>query len=181
VVVVAFLSSWASAQSFLKKPTVELFAGYSLLRYDAVPLGFSSPLNLNGGNLEVLLPDIYRGWGVTFDFSGHHSNEMEEFNFLLGPQYRFELKGMRFYGHGLWGRARDRLLHTGASQLEASTVGYAVALGGGLDVPWGNRFAIRPIQADYLISSAFGENRHSFRYSAGLVIRFGKAAKEPSF
>ena len=181
VFVVIFLCSWASAQSFLSKPTVEVFAGYSLLRYDAVPLGFPSRLNLNGGDVELLLPDIYKGLGVTFDFSGHHSSELESFNFLFGPQYRCVLKGMRLYGHGLWGRSRARLLQTGASQVEPSTVGYAVALGGGVDIPWGNRFAIRPIQADYLISSAFGEKRHSLRYSTGLVIRFGKASKEPTF
>jgi len=178
---VPWFSLFASGQSFFKAPEVNVFAGYSLLRLDSQPLGFSKTLNLNGGNLEVSLPNLYRGLGIAADFSGHSSDRAEQFNFLVGPQYRFELKGLDFFVHGLVGKTRTRLLQLGTSQFQPSTLGYSVALGGGLDIPLGNRFSIRPIQADYLVSSEFGDKRYNARYSAGLVIRFGKKTEAPSF
>ncbi len=176
LVLLALASGQAAGQNFFKAPQVNVFAGYSLLRYDAQPWGFSGPLNLHGGNIELSLP-IYQGWGVVADVSGHYSNEMKEYNFLIGPQYQFEFKGMRFFGRGFWGKSRTRLLILGASQLHASTLGYSGGGGGGIEIPIGGRFAIRPIQADYLVASAFGDKRSMVRYSTGLVITFGKAAK----
>lgn len=178
------LCSVASAQSFLglHRPEADVFAGYSLMRYDTVPLGFSQRLNLNGGMFELSLPDIYQGIGIAAEFSGHYSSEMENFNFLVGPRYRREVKGVYLFGHGLWGKSRTRLENLGTSQLWPSTLGYSVALGGGAEIPWRGRFSIRPFQADYLITSAYGDRRHNIRYSGGIVIRFGKpAAKAPLF
>lgn len=179
----AAFGSAASAQSFLglRAPEVNVFAGYSLLRYDSVPLGFADRQNLSGANIEISLPDIYKNIGIVADGSAHYSSQMENFNLMFGPQYRYEVKGMWIFGHGLWGRTRTRLKELGASQLESSTLGYGVAFGGGLDIPLKDRFSIRPIQADYIIASQFGDRRKNMRYSAGIVIRFGKVHKAPSF
>ena len=174
-------SSLASAQSIFKMPEINVFAGYSLLRFDSVPFGFAKTLNLNGGNMEVSLPDLYQGIGIAADFSGHHSPQAEQFNFMIGPQYRHEVKGVDLFGHILFGKTRTRLLEIGTAQFQPSTLGYSVALGGGLDIPVGKRFSIRPIQADYLVSSEFGSRRHNIRYSTGLVIKFGKKTEAPSF
>jgi hypothetical protein len=183
ILLALLLCSPASAQSFLgiRMPESEIFAGYSVLRFDSVPLGFSQRLNLNGANLELSFPNLYQGLGVVADFSGHHSSEMESFNFLAGPQYRYDVKGMHVFGHALFGESRTRLLQVGTSQIEPSTLGRTLALGGGLDIPWGERFSLRPVQADYMINSAFGSTRNNIRYSTGLVIRFGKPKKTPSF
>jgi len=81
----------------------------------------------------------------------------------------------------LFSKSRARLLQVGTAQFEPSTLGYGVALGGGLDIPLGKRFAIRPIQADYLVNSEFGSKRYNVRYSTGLVIKFGKKSEAPSF
>ena len=172
-----------SAQKFLKVPSVEVFGGYSYLRFDSKSLGFSDQLNLNGANVEISLPDLYQGFGITADVSGHYAREMEEFNFLIGPQYRREWKGMQVYGHVLFGRARDRLRLSGNSQIEPSSLGGAFAAGGGIDYPLGDKFSIRPIQADYLGTSAFGNTHNNVRLSTGIVFRFGKrpSEHEPSF
>jgi len=178
---VSCFSLFASGQGFFKMPEVNIFAGYSLVRFDSQPLGYSKTLNLNGGNLEISLPNLYQGLGIAADVSGHWNDQAEQFNFLIGPQYRFEVKGLRPFAHGLFGKTRTRLLQLGASQAEPSTLGYGVALGGGFDIPLGDRFSIRPIQADYLVSSGFGNKRHDVRYSAGIVVRFGKTTEAPSF
>jgi hypothetical protein len=176
-----FCSVAASGQGFLKKPEVSIFAGYSLERYDSVPLGFSDKLNLNGGNVEVALSNLYQGLGIAADFSGHWNDQLKTLNFLIGPQYKFEVKGITPFGHLLIGKSRTRLLQLGTSLLQPSSLGGTVALGGGLDIPLGNRFAVRAIQADYLINSIYGDRRHDVRYSSGLVVTFGKTSSPPSF
>ena len=165
---------FASAQKSSKLPAIEVFGGYSYLRFESTTLGFSDRLSLNGANLGVSLPDLYEGFGIAADVSGHYTREMEEFNFLIGPQYSFQWKGIRLYGHGLFGKARDRLRQPGTTQLEPSHLGRAVALGGGLDFPLTGRFSVRAVQADYLITSEFGSTQHNIRLSTGLVCRFGK-------
>src|SRR5438445_10842488 len=125
-------SSRLSAQTKLKLPAVEIFGGYSHLRFESTQLGFANRLNLNGADVEVSLPDLYEGLGIAADVSGHSAREMEEFNFLIGPQYSSNWKGLRFTGHALFGRSRDRLRQPGTSQLEPSTLGRGVALGGSL-------------------------------------------------
>jgi len=173
----------ASGQGFLglKPPEVNIFAGYSLARYDSVPLGFSDKLNMNGGNLELSLPNLYQGWGIVGDFSGHKNSELEMFNYTVGPQYRFELKGIDLFGHFLIGKSRSRLLKTGTSIIQPSSLGLMVAMGGGVDIPIGNRFAFRAIQYDYMINSAFADHLHDMRFSSGLVVNFGKRSSPPSF
>jgi hypothetical protein len=173
----------ASGQGFLglKPPEVNIFAGYSLVRYDSVPLGFSDKLNMNGGNLELSLPNLYQGWGIVGDFSGHKNSELEMFNYTVGPQYRFELKGIDLFGHFLIGKSRSRLLKTGTSIIQPSSLGLMVAMGGGVDIPIGNRFAFRAIQYDYMINSAFADHLHDMRFSSGLVVNFGKRSSPPSF
>jgi len=165
-----------SAQSFLKMPTTEVFAGYSYLRYDAKQFGFANQLNLNGANVAVWV-HVYHGLGITGDFSGHFSSEMEELNFLIGPQYTYEWNGVRFFGRGLLGRARARLGTVGNSQIEPSSLGGAGGFGGGIDIPYGDNFFFRPVQADYLITGAFGAKTHDLRISTGIVYRFGKKPK----
>jgi hypothetical protein len=169
-----FFCPQVSAQGKLKLPAIDVFGGYSYLRFDAKTLGFADQLNMNGANVSVALPDLYQGLGAAIDISGHYTGQMEEFNFMIGPQYTYEWKGMRLYGHGLFGKARARLRQPGTTLVEPSHLGSAVAFGGGLDLPLKGRFSVRAIQADYLITSEFGNSQHNVRLSTGLIYRFGK-------
>ena len=164
----------ASAQRSLKLPAIDVFGGYSYLRFDSKTLGFADQLNLNGANIEVALPDLYEGLGVAIDLSGHFQTQLEEFNVMIGPQYTYEWKNMKFYGHGLFGKARTRLRQPGSTVVEPSSLSRGIAFGGGVDMPLKGRFSVRPIQADYLITEEFGSTQHSIRLSTGLVYRFGK-------
>ena len=169
-----FFCPQGSAQSTSKLPAIDVFGGYSYLRFDAKTLGFADQLNLNGANVSAALPDLYEGLGAVIDISGHYTGQMEEFNFMAGPQYTFEWKGMRLYGHGLFGKARGRLRQPGTTLVEPSSLSRAVAFGGGLDIPFKGRFSLRVIQADYLITDEFGTSQHNVRISTGLIYRFGK-------
>jgi len=175
------LGSLSAAQGFFQKPEINVVVGYSLQRYDATKYNFSATQNLHGGFLELSLPNLYQGLGIAADFSGHWNDQLETFNFLIGPQYRFELKGVDFFVHGLGGKSRSRLLKLGTSQIEPSSLGGTFAMGGGADIPIGKRFSIRAAQVDYVINSAFGSKHYDVRYSSGIVISFGKKAPPPSF
>jgi hypothetical protein len=164
----------AGAQKFLKLPTIDVFAGYSYLRFDSKPLGFSDQLNLNGWNAEISIPYIYEGFGVVADVSANYGHELSAYNFLIGPQYTFEVKNIRIFGHGLFGRSRDRLERPGSTQFEPSNLARDVAFGGGVDIPIGGRLSWRAVQGDYMIGSNFGGTQHNVRLSTGVVIRFGK-------
>lgn len=172
LVVFAFCPMLA-AQKFLKLPTIDVFAGYSYLRFDSKPLGFSDQLNLNGWNFE-LIPHIYQGLGVVADVSAHYGREMTSYNFLIGPQYAVDVKDFQIFGHGLFGRSRDRVGLTGSSLLEPSNVARNIAFGGGVDRALTNRLSWRIAQGDYMITSNFGGTQHNVRLSTGLVITFGK-------
>ncbi len=103
----------------------EVWAGYSNLRFDTTTLGFSDHSYLNGWNIGLSLPDLYEGFGVAADVSGHYASPLEEYNFLIGPQYSFQWKSFRLYGHGLFGKARTRLLDPGSTELEPSNLSRA--------------------------------------------------------
>jgi hypothetical protein len=174
ILAISVFCPFVSAQKALKLPTVEVFGGYSHLRFESTTLGFSDQLNLNGWNVGLSLPDLYEGFGVAVDISGHYAPAMEEYNFLIGPQYSYKWKGLGPYAHALFGKARDRLRQPGSTQLEPSSLGRAIALGGGLDFQLSDRFSVRAIQADYLTTSVFSGTQHNIRLSTGVIFRFGK-------
>ena len=164
----------ASAQKGLPIPEVDIFGGYSYLRFGGASLGFPGATNLyGGGNVEVAV-HIYQGFSVVADFSGHDSKDLQEYNFLLGVQYKFDVKGLHFYAHGLGGKSRTRLGNLGTSQLEPSNLGGAAAVGGGIELPWRNRIVWRPVQADYLVNGAFSDKFNSIRLSTGIVFQLGR-------
>src|SRR5260370_24451403 len=79
-----FVCPLVSAQSTSKLPAIDVFGGYSYLRFESKTLGFSDQLNLNGGNVRGLLPYLYVGLGATLDISGYISGEVEGVNSIIG-------------------------------------------------------------------------------------------------
>jgi hypothetical protein len=170
---VVFLSSLASAQSKLL-PGIEVFGGYSHLTFSSSGLGFKNRTEMNGWDVALTIPHIYQGLGITADASGDYSTALEQYNYMIGPQYKWEFSRFRFIAHGLYGRAQTRVREPGSTFIEPSDRQRVIALGGEVDVPVSDRFSIRAVQADYLAASAFGSNRSSFRFSTGLIVKFGK-------
>ena len=171
--IVIFFSSLASAQSKLI-PGIEVFGGYSHLSFSSTGLGFSNSTQMNGWDVAVTIPHIYQGLGITADASGDYSTALEQYNYMIGPQYKWEFSRFRFIAHGLYGRAQTRVRQPGSTFSEPSDRQRVIALGGEVDVPVSDRFSIRAVQADYLAASAFGASRNSFRLATGLIVKFGK-------
>lgn len=172
-VVVLVFGSVASAQKSLLPP-IEVFGGYSHLSLSSNGLGFENWTQMNGFEVAVTLPHIYRGLGITADASGNYASALEQYNYLIGAQYLWEFNRFRFIAHGLYGRAQTRVLHAGSTFTEPSDRQRSIALGGEIDVPLSNRISFRAVQADYVAASAFGANRNGLRLSTGLIVSFGK-------
>ena len=164
-------------------PKAEVFGGYSYFR--ANPDDF----NLHGWDASVT--GNITGWfGVEGDFSGHYGSpsvygfnvpmvDISSHTFMAGPKFTYRSGAVAPFGHFLIGAARAA---TGAYGITLSDTALAAAIGGGIDIKVNDRFAVRAIQADYLMTrfkvgpaiafSGLDDRQDNFRLSAGIVIRF---------
>lgn len=135
--------------------------------------------NLNGWNLSFA--GNFSSWfGVVADFGGHYGTPQflgtdvttRVHSFLFGPRLSVR-KHERItpFVHALFGGAHWKATVAGVSD---SDQGFAMAFGGGIDVKLTEQVHVRIVQADYLRTNLFDEHQNNFRYSGGLVFRFGK-------
>lgn len=180
VVAVLMLSMSAAAQSAVGSGTTvtdnkfEVAAGYDYTRVNANP----ASNNLNGGFGSVqynLLSDQSFAAGVTLelaDVTGKVAGvSTNAFSYMIGPT--LEYRGSSWFqpfGHALFGDTRISLNNNAGSLSQNK---FSFALGGGIDIPIGSgRFAIRPLQVDYLRTQFGQQSQNNFRYEAGVVLRF---------
>lgn len=114
--------------------------------------------------------------------SGTFTSQGNMFTYLFGPQVNAYPKRTRLFGEALFGGASTnayanffKAAHV--SGLSASNNGFAMAFGGGLDIPFSKHMAIRAVQFDYFMTryewKALGINNQSnFRYQAGVLYAF---------
>ncbi len=183
------LSTPALAQ---EPPPVEVFAGYSFFRPD----GGGS---LHGWNASFAV-GVKRWVVIVGDFSGHYGSQSLRteitndllpgtvviaadsdssiHTFLAGPKFRFTFNGndqLTPFMHVLFGAARlgaDATIRFDDLILETkfSDIGFAGAIGGGLDLKLSDSVGLRLIQADYL-GTRFGRNgQANLRLSFGIVL-----------
>jgi opacity protein-like surface antigen len=179
-------------------PKAEVFGGYSLLR--------NSGNNLNGWDAQGTL-NFNPHFGITTDFSGNYhtvgsfspftgtviSANQRLYNFLVGPRVSLAAGRVSVFGHSLFGVAHSSLgagatlpIIGGVSTGLTSANAFAMALGGGIDIPLTRNVALRAGQIDYLytrfsptdaistglFSNSLSGHQNSFRYSTGIVFRF---------
>ena len=108
------------------------------------------------------------------------------FQYLFGPRFNWRTSRFTAYVQTLFSGERFSNgfnANSTTPRVLPSQNNFAAAFGGGLDVNVSNRFAVKPIQLEYLMTQAstgagnlnFVQN--NLRYSAGVVFRFG--AKQP--
>lgn len=180
-------------------PRIELFLGYSYLR--AVPsISADNRLAwLNGGSASIAL-NLNRHLGIVGDFGGFNDTEIKLFGtnpssvpdssgtvytYLFGPRLSFRNDGrITPFAQVLFGgiHASEVTLSdcTGAACiLLPSEDTFAMTAGGGLDVKVHRHFAIRVIQAEYLMTrfetrtTGDTARQNDIRLSSGIVFRFG--------
>jgi outer membrane protein with beta-barrel domain len=150
---------------------VEVFGGYSYLRFDNSP-------SFNQNGWEVSGQYKFRPWlGAVADFSGDYGKSTHTTYFMFGPQVSWPARVSPF-GHVLIGGA-----HVSSSFTEvldpptvvtfsSSDTSFAVAIGGGIDAKIVGPFHWRVFQGDWIHSSVFGTSQNNARISTGIVIKF---------
>jgi opacity protein-like surface antigen/outer membrane protein OmpA-like peptidoglycan-associated protein len=192
-------------------PRVEWFVGYSYLR--AVPefAAGNRMVYLNGGSTSIAF-NFNRYFGLVGDFGGFgdttlmltdpnenpstlvnpkHNSSGTVYTYLFGPRLSFrKFDRVTPFAQALFGG-----IHAGAvSPSDCTGVcpglpvenSFAFTAGGGLDVKVNHHFAIRVIQAEYMMTrfdnfttgATAGQN--DIRLSAGLVFRFGGKSGPPT-
>jgi len=187
-------------------PRVELFLGYSNVP-DVLSNRANRIADLNGGDMNIAF-NLNRYFGLVGDFAGYHANTLtffggntsrdlsadgKVFTYMGGPRLSFRRPRYTLFAQALFGDANARKVTvdgcTGSpfcTPLPSENV-FAMALGGGLDVNVHRHFALRIIQAEYLMtrfkdpSSSAGTSgtRNNLRLSAGIVFRFGSMGEPP--
>jgi hypothetical protein len=179
VSLLAVLSFSAFSVHAQEYPKVDVFVGYSYLQ--ANPGNGVDSFHLHGGSASGAYN--FNDWlsGVA-DFGGYNNGNILNTGvngtittYLFGPRVSYHRFGrITPFGQVLFGGA-----HVGASAFGAtgSQNGFAMSAGGGVDYSFTRHFAIRPVQADYLLTrfsvgSAGAQNQNNVRLSTGLIFRF---------
>ncbi|HZU43835.1 MAG TPA: hypothetical protein VE994_14250 [Terriglobales bacterium] len=156
-IAVLCLTTLAIAQTEQNAPRADVFAGYSWYQP-----GSSLPL-------DGKLPSMPKGWGAAFtyyfdqhfgltlDGGGHYHSVDDIHSITAGPTFMLRGAGMNFFLHGLAG------LQNLAPAHGTSNNGFTGKMGGGLDIPLGQRFSLRAIEADYVYA------HHNFTGTNGVL------------
>jgi len=189
-------------------PRYELFLGYSYLQ--AVPeLAAGNRLVwLNGGSASAAF-NLNRYLGLVADFGAYTNSQMRftgaytstvnvnnanvaVLTYLIGPRFSFrKFDRITPFAQVLFGGVHaNQVTITGCTvncTLLPAQDSFAMTAGGGLDVRVHRYFAIRVIQAEYLMtrfeSYTTGDTgtQNDMRLSAGIVFRFGGSPRAPKF
>jgi hypothetical protein len=84
----------------------------------------------------------------------------------------------KFFIHGLFGKAQDRINISTSISSHFESVGRAIVAGGGYDRDLTPRFTFR-VQADFLRTDTFGTTQNDIRATTGLVFHFGHIGRRP--
>jgi hypothetical protein len=157
-----------------------------------------------GAVLDIGAVNSGTSFGTLLGITPNHNIDHSLVNFVLGPRFTYH-KHSRLapFAQILFGGARAHsstsitLLQGGTiwpppglnvppivtqplqATLEAERTGFAMIVGGGLDIKISKHVAFRPIGADYYLSrlpsfvNGNDTNKNHFRYSAGVNFLFG--------
>jgi opacity protein-like surface antigen len=157
-------------------PAFDIFGGYSYLNTEDLAPG----LDLSGHGWEGAATYYTNNWfGLTADLSGHYTDAfgvgVSDYNYLFGPTVAYRQPRFTPFAHALLGGSRVSvdLGLLGPLGASATDNAFALALGGGADWHLNERFSVRPVQLDYLMTRFGSDTQNNLRYSVGVVVRFG--------
>ena len=181
VCLLAVFSLSGAATYAQDNPKIDVFAGYSYVRANPGPTS-DNAFSLNGGSVSV---DYHvNGWlGAVADLGGYHNGDVRGTGttgtlttYLFGPRVTLRsFHRLTPFGQTLFGFGR------GTSDISGTLAGnqnaFAMAVGGGVDYKISNRFSVRPLQVDYLLTrfneaTTNNQTQNGLRASAGVVVHF---------
>lgn len=166
------------AQDYPRK--VEVFGGYMFTRVTNDV--YSGHANWSGWNAAGSY-FFRRSIGITLDVGGMYkggtvvgtSTQSRSHSFLIGPSWKLRSGKINPFTHALVGFERDSVAAPSGSGLGSpATNRFALALGGGLDVPLNHVISLRVFQLDYALwHTKYLGNNHNLRLATGILFRFG--------
>jgi outer membrane protein OmpA-like peptidoglycan-associated protein len=181
-------------------PKVELFLGYSYLRAVPAPADGNRLMWMNGGSTSIAF-NVTRHLGLVADFGAYTNSQMRftgaytstvnvnnanvaAFSYLVGPRFSFGRNDrITPFVQALFGGVHANQVSldgcTFSCTLLPSQNAFAMTAGGGLDLKVHRHFAIRIIQAEYLMTrftsytTGTAAMQNDMRLSAGIVFRMG--------
>lgn len=160
---------------------IEISVGYSYLRANQGP-GQCGCFNMNGGSMEVAF-HTYRWFSAVADLTGEHTSGVNGgpqglslVSFTAGPRFTYPIHHryapfvQSLFGavHGFNSYFPVTSGSTGAAN------SFALLAGGGLDIRVKSWLAVRPVQANYLLTqlpNGSNNRQNNLSLSAGLVFR----------
>jgi hypothetical protein len=162
------IMAWPLTARAQNTPRLELFGGYSYVRFDSKTFGFADNSGLNGFDV-MAAGNLTYGFGVLVEASGNYDSHMNFRDVVFGPQFLYPRGKNTFFGHVLFGKGESSV-RVGTGPRDTGTV---IQFGGGIDRDISSRFAIRIIQTDYFHTHLFQQPQNNFRFSTGLVYHWG--------
>jgi Outer membrane protein beta-barrel domain len=160
-------------------PRFEAYGGYDYMRdnatNDITQMPPSQSVNGNGGSGQLEF-NATRWLGVVGDLGGYAVARngfatTHQISYLFGPRVNLRSGRITPFAQVLLGAmwASDAIVL-------GSKTAFATTAGGGIDVTVSRHFAVRPVQAEYVLTKfpdGADNRQNNFRYSAGVVFRFG--------
>jgi hypothetical protein len=201
---ILLLGMVAWAQEF---PRVETAFDYSYARYaPSASYTQGHSLNGGGGAVKLNINQYFgivmdlQGYGSNktaftipantfFPGGGSGTVQGNLLTYMFGPQIKVRARGIHPFAQLLFGGAHSNVygnafkqicqLSSGSCSFNKAPAGdaFAMAFGGGLDIPINKTVSFRPAEVDYLLTRFTNQftntNQSNFRYSAGIVFSFG--------
>ncbi len=174
IVLVAILMAVALAVSAQEMPRFEVFGGYSYIHVGSSNLGSSQQkgFGLNGwtGQASVNLTN----WlGVTADFGGNYGSpfavSIHNYSYMFGPTLSYRAQHVVPFAHALFGGGH---LSGSIGGLSSTDNAFAMAVGGGLDIPLKGHFGVRVAQVDWMRTQYFKTDQNNVRVATGVMFNF---------
>ena len=180
-------------------PKAELFLGYSYLRSVPTLEAGNRLVWLNGGSASIAF-NVNRYLGIVADVGDYTNSEIRfqgayrstvdvndadggVISYLFGPRLSFRHERITPFAQALFGGARASEVTLADCTFSCTLLpvqnAFAWTAGGGLDVRVHRHFAIRVIQAEYMMTrfrdytTGNIASQNDMRLSSGLVFRFG--------
>jgi opacity protein-like surface antigen len=138
--------------------------------------GFTAEFNQN----------VHRNVGIVTSFTGTFDNtdyidlrsgrafnaDVQRYDLMIGPRFNLRTRAMTPFVHALAGVSHMRVnFDNPLSPRKKTDTGFAMALGGGLDIHAGEHLDVRPIMFDYVPTWFNGKRQDNFRAGAGIKIK----------
>lgn len=160
-----------------------LYAGYDYIRFHVNSkvngVLSSDTFNGNGGggqleydpNARLGIVGDLTAYAVTYSNGSLAAWVMP---YLAGPRVNLHEGRITPYVQALFGGilASNKIGNMGSQN------NFAMTAGGGINIRVSRRWSIRPVQAEYFLTkipNGLNNRQNNFRFSAGIVLRFGRA------